>query len=411
MALYIKNSNLNLYRKIYHILKEFLKEIIKSPSILVVIVGTFFFWASLYLYVPILPNHSKDLGASATMIGYIVASYAIGQIILRIPLGIAVDIWGTKPFAILTMLCSGLGSFGLLISDGPIDIFFARLITGIAGAGWVAISLLFASQFKKQLLHYASSFMMGINGVAITLSTFLSGRLSDLYGEKTPFLASLIVSFMGMIILFWAKDKKPKNVNLNKSKMIKLLKNDVLLRISAIAIGFHFVTFAINFGFLPILIENLGGSKTNIGDITTLSQLAGITGMALSAWFISKIGIRKTMILGSTSMIISLIFTSYIENLTIIAGLQFISGFGRGILYTVTITLILFSFEDNSRGLAMGAYQAYYAIGMFLGPAISGFVVNSFGINAIFWLSSLITLIALIIGVYKPYKTDLKGVN
>ncbi len=253
--------------------------------------------------------------------------------------------------------------------------------------------------------------MMGINGVAITLSTFLSGRLSDLYGEKTPFLASLIVSFMGMIILFWAKDKKPKNVNLNKSKMIKLLKNDVLLRMSAIAIGFHFVTFAINFGFLPILIENLGGSKTNIGDITTLSQLAGITGMALSAWFISKIGIRKTMILGSTSMIISLIFTSYIENLTIIAGLQFISGFGRGILYTVTITLILFSFEDNSRGLAMGAYQAYYAVGMFLGPAISGFVVNSFGINAIFWLSSLITLIALIIGVYKPYKTDLKGVN
>ena len=99
------------------------------------------------------------------------------------------------------------------------------------------------------------------------------------------------------------------------------------------------------------------------------------------------------------------------ENLSIIAGLQFVSGFGRGILYTITITLILFSFEDNSRGLAMGAYQAYYAIGMFLGPAISGIVVNSFGINAIFWLSSLITLIALLIGVYKPYKTDLKGVN
>ena len=120
---------MNLYKKLYPILKELIREIIKNPSIIIVIIGTFFFWASLYLYVPILPNHSKDLGASATMIGYIVASYAIGQIILRIPLGIAVDLWGTKPFAILTMLCSGIGSFGLLISDGPIDIFFARLIT------------------------------------------------------------------------------------------------------------------------------------------------------------------------------------------------------------------------------------------------------------------------------------------
>ncbi len=392
-------------------MKELIREIIKNPAIIIVIVGTFFFWASLYLYVPILPNHSKDLGASATMIGYIVASYAIGQIILRIPLGIAVDLWGTKPFAIITMLCSAIGSFGLLVSNGPLDIFFARLITGIAGSGWVAVSLLFASQFKKELLHYASSFMMGINGVAITISTLLSGRLSDLYGDKTPFLASLIVSILGMVILFWAKYEKPKKTKLNKNKIFNLLKNDVLLRISAIAIGFHFVTFGVNFGFLPILIENLGGSKTNIGDITTLSQLAGITGMALSAWFISKIGIRKTMILGSTSMIFSLLLTSYVENISIIALLQFISGFGRGILYTVTITLILFSFEDSSTGLAMGAYQAYYALGMFLGPAISGIVVNNFGINAIFWLSSFITLVALLIGVYKPYKTNLKGVN
>ena len=392
-------------------MKELLKEIIKNPSIIVVIIGTFFFWASLYLYVPILPNYSKDLGASSAMIGYIVASYAIGQIILRIPLGLAVDIWGTKIFSILTMLCSALGSLGLLISDGPIDIFFARLITGIAGAGWVAISLLFASQFKKQLLHYASSFMMGINGVAITISTLLSGRLSDFYGDKTPFFASLIVSILGMIILFWAKNEKPKKIKISRKKITNILKNDVLLRISAIAIGFHFVTFGVNFGFLPILIENLGGTKTNIGDITTLSQLAGITGMALSAWFISRIGIRKTMVLGSSCMIVSLIFISYMEDLSIIAGLQFLSGFGRGILYTLTITLILFNFEDNSRGLAMGAYQAYYALGMFLGPAVSGIIVNSFGINAIFWLSSLITLIALLIGVYKPYKTDLKGVN
>tara|TARA_B100001250_G_scaffold153770_2_gene132146 strand:- start:80659 stop:81867 length:1209 start_codon:yes stop_codon:yes gene_type:complete len=402
---------LNLYKKIYHILKELIKEILKNPSIIVVIIGTFFFWCSLYLYVPILPNHSKDLGASATMIGYIVASYAIGQVILRIPLGLAVDIWGTKIFAVLTMFCSGLGSFGLFISDGPIDIFFARLITGIAGAGWVAISLLFASQFKKQLLHYASSFMMGINGVAITLSTLLSGRLSDLFGDKTPFLASLVVSILGMVILFWAKNEKPNKVKINRKRITDILKNNVLLRVSAVAIGFHFVTFGVNFGFLPILIENLGGSKTNIGDIATLSQLGGILGMVLSAWLISKIGIRKSMIIGSSCMILSLVLVSYIENLSIIAGLQFISGFGRGILYTITITLILFNFEDNSRGLAMGAYQAYYALGMFLGPAISGIVVNSFGINAIFWLSSLITFIALLIGVYKPYKTDLIGVK
>tara|TARA_A100000164_G_scaffold54534_1_gene43062 strand:+ start:120 stop:1247 length:1128 start_codon:yes stop_codon:yes gene_type:complete len=371
-------------------------------------VGTFFFWVSLYLYVPILPNHSQSLGASATMIGYIVAAYAIGQMILRIPLGIAVDKWGTKPFAIITMLCSALGSLGLALASDPIQLFFARSVTGIAGAGWVAISLLFASQFENKLMHYASSFMMGINGIAITISTLISGRLADYFGDTTPFIGSLIVSILGMMVFFVSKENRKKTDKKNQN-LFNILSSGILIRISIIAIGFHFVTFGVNFGFLPIIIENLGGSKTNIGDITTLSQLAGICGMSLSALFMNKIGIRKTIILGSTSMIISLIFTSYVENLSLIAFLQFISGFGRGILYTVTITLILVSFEQSSRGLAMGAYQAYYAIGMFLGPALSGLIVNSYGINAIFWLSALITLIALIIGTYKPYKTELQG--
>ena len=389
-------------------MSQLIKEILRNPSIIYVVIGTFFFWVSLYLYVPILPNYSKDLGASATMIGYIVAAYAIGQMILRIPLGIAVDKWGTKPFAIITMLCSALGSLGLTLASDPIQLFLARSVTGVAGAGWVAISLLFASQFQNNLMHYASSFMMGINGIAITISTFISGRLADYFGDTTPFIASLFVSILGMIVFFASKENKKKN-DKNNYNFYEILGSTILIRISIIAIGFHFVTFGVNFGFLPIIIENLGGTKTNIGDITTLSQLAGICGMSLSAWFINKIGTRKTIILGSICMIISLIFTSYVENLSLIATLQFISGFGRGILYTVTITLILISFEETSRGLAMGAYQAYYAIGMFLGPALSGLIVNSFGINAIFWLSTLITLLALIIGIYKPYKTKLHG--
>tara|TARA_B110000438_G_scaffold199606_1_gene191142 strand:- start:1882 stop:3072 length:1191 start_codon:yes stop_codon:yes gene_type:complete len=391
-------------------LKQLIKEITKNPSIIYVIIGTFLFWVSLYLYMPILPNHSKSLGANSTMIGYIVASYAIGQIIFRIPLGIAVDKWGTKPFAILALICSAIGSLGLAIADDPIEIFLARCITGLAGAGWVAISLLFASQFDNKLMHYATSFMMGINGIAIAVSTSISGRLADYLGDTTPFIGSAIVSIIGMFVLLGAKDKvkdKLKN-NEKKNKFSEIITSSILLRVSAIAIGFHFVTFGVTFGFLPIIIENLGGSKTNIGDITTFSQLAGIFGMVLSAWFINKVGVRKTIIFGSLSMIFSLIFTSYVESLSIIAILQFLSGFGRGILYTVTITLILVSFKENSKGLAMGAYQAFYAIGMFLGPAMSGLIVNSFGINAIFWLSALITFIALIIGVYKPYKTNLK---
>ena len=67
------------------------------------------------------------------------------------------------------MLCSALGSLGLTLASDPIQLFLARSATGVAGAGWVAIRLLFASQFQNKLKHYAISFMMVINGKSITI--------------------------------------------------------------------------------------------------------------------------------------------------------------------------------------------------------------------------------------------------
>jgi len=41
----------------------------------------------MYLYVPVLPVYAESLGASLTVVGIIVASYSIPQLLLRIPWG------------------------------------------------------------------------------------------------------------------------------------------------------------------------------------------------------------------------------------------------------------------------------------------------------------------------------------
>ncbi len=73
--------------------------------------GIFFYWLSLYLYVPILPLHAQDLGASLSMVGAVIAAYSIAQVVLRLPLGIAADTFARrKPFAIASMAVAALGA-------------------------------------------------------------------------------------------------------------------------------------------------------------------------------------------------------------------------------------------------------------------------------------------------------------
>lgn len=47
----------------------------------------FLYWSSMYLYVPILAVQARDLGASMGLIGLIVGSYGLAQLMLRFPLG------------------------------------------------------------------------------------------------------------------------------------------------------------------------------------------------------------------------------------------------------------------------------------------------------------------------------------
>ena len=63
---------------------------------------------------PFLPIRASDLGASNTIIGLVVASYAIGQVLLRIPIGFGADLLGKRrPFALIAFIASVIGALGL----------------------------------------------------------------------------------------------------------------------------------------------------------------------------------------------------------------------------------------------------------------------------------------------------------
>ena len=115
-----------------------------------VILGSLFWWFSLYIYVPVLPIYSKDLGSSLQFIGIIVGSYAVGQILFRIPIGYLSDrLKSRKLFSVLSGIVSFLGSAYLFISNNPNEVLIGRTITGVAAAGWVAIVFIIRAFFQE----------------------------------------------------------------------------------------------------------------------------------------------------------------------------------------------------------------------------------------------------------------------
>ena len=176
--------------------------------IVTVAVATYFFWISLYLYVPVLPLHAQELGANLEMVGIIIASYAIGQLLLRIPIGIGSDIIGRKPFAVGALVLSAFGAVWLGMSPDPWSLFAARTLTGVSAAGWVAMSVLFASYYPAHNTSRAMAIIMSVNTMALVTATFVGGIVADYFGNQSTFYGAAGVGFAGALLLLSAPEPR-----------------------------------------------------------------------------------------------------------------------------------------------------------------------------------------------------------
>ena len=367
-----------------------------------VILGSLFWWFSLYIYVPVLPIYSKDLGANLQFVGIIIGSYAVGQVLFRIQIGYLSDrLKSRKLFSVISGIVSFLGSVCLFFSNNPNDIFIGRTITGIAAAGWVAISIYYSSFFLKEERFRSSTRIVASNTFAVFLGSFLSGYISDSIGIKACFLISMLSALIASILFFISKEKALDiKVQFSTRKFINLLKNKLLICLCLNGIFIQFITFSVTFSFFPIYLNELGYSDSIVGNIVSFSTLTAIIGTIFSPYLIKKFGLWKAFAFASIPIGITTLLTPYFEGLILLTVLRLIAGIGTGLIFSTCMSSIVRGFEENYQASAMGIFQAIYAIGMFTGPIFSGIIASRLSLESVFIFSSSISLLIILVSFF-----------
>ena len=111
---------------------------------------TTLFWFSTYIYAPIMPTYVKSLGASYFLVGLILGCYGVGQMLLRVPIGILSDrLNKRKVFICFGMASLVISSLGLYFFTNPLLILIFRSFSGVASAFWVIFTVLYSSYFHE----------------------------------------------------------------------------------------------------------------------------------------------------------------------------------------------------------------------------------------------------------------------
>jgi MFS family permease len=372
-------------------------------SVLLIFISTFFFWAAIYFYAPVLPVYAESLGANLTAVGIIGAAYALPQLLFRIPMGIWSDSLGRrKPLVIGGIIMVLLGAFGLWISPNSWSLSLFRGLVGVGSASWVAFTVYAVSFYPENNTAQAVGILNFIMSAALTITTALGGLVADTWGEKTAFLTAAVLAIVALVFVLFAREiRMPKTPGLSREGFKQVTRRPLLLVVSIMGILLFFAEFMSVWGFVPVYAARIGASDTELGILTMLASGVSMVGSLVVAPMIKRRGNIFTMVLGSVMLGLSLLAVPFIHNIPLLDLAQMLNGFGWGMLPTQLMALSIHNIAPQQRATAMGFFQATYALGMLLGPLVSGFLADNFGLPVIFYFSSAVCL--LVIGMsYLP---------
>lgn len=349
----------------------------------------------MYVYVPTLSPFLSERGLSLQFIGIVLGSYGFVQMFVRFPLGILSDRWGKrKPFILLGMLTAAISCLLFLIPGLWIWPLAGRLMAGVCASTWVAFTVLYAGYFGAGQTGHAMGniSVMTVSGQMIGM--LLSGWLTEGFNQNAPFSLGAIIAGIGLLLAFLLKEPRPGQSDqpgMSFAMIKNVVRTKTLLQVSLLSILAHGVLFITMFGFTPLKAQEMGAGGIGLTVLVFAFMLPhAFASLVTARWFTPRFGYWGTIGAGFVLSTLCTAAMVFAQSFGMLVATQAINGFAQGLHMPLLLGLAIRDVALPGRATAMGLYQALYAIGMFSGPFLAGWLNENWGLNSGFLFGSLL---------------------
>ena len=319
-----------------------------------------------------LPLFVDSLGASASIVGAVVGSFAAAAIIIRPFAGPAFDSFSKKR---LLLIAQGIICVAMLlysIADSVVFVLCARLLHGI-GIGCAApLSTALASEFLPEG-KMASG--ISIYALAQTLAQVISPAvglwLVDTVGFSVAYVfgsACLLSAMIGVAFLKEVeRERLPYQLRFNRMFAREALGKALVLFL-----------FAMPFNCMMVYIVLYGNLRgiANIGLFFTVYALCVFATRPLFGKMADRWGGERILLIGAASYALSFIALFAAHDLVGLVVVAVLGSAGFGACMPLLQSLALSSVPPDRRGAASNTVYIGLDLGMLIGPVIGGSVIE-----------------------------------
>jgi MFS family permease len=360
------------------------------------------------MVLPILPFYAKDLGASPLMIGLIISSFSIAQLLSAPFWGRVSDRYGRRP-ALLIGLAGSVAAFLVFAFASNLwALLLSRVVQG-AGGGTTGVAQAYVTDtVKSSDRAKALGWLSAATSAGIAIGPIISS-FSARFGAQYPGLIAAAICLVNLFFAWrWLPETRGEAVRaaapVNK-KPVWQGALDVVRHPGAPVsrmvwiYGVGMLAFSFLTAILPIWLDaEMGVTKETIGWVFAyIAGLSFLIRVVALGPIVKKFGELGTIRLGCLSLIVGFAAYPFQHTWWTLGPTMALVPLGAALIFPSTTALMSRFSPKASVGETMGVAQTFAGIARVIAPVVSTGLFQMSGHGTPFFVASGIVVLASIL--------------
>jgi MFS family permease len=378
-------------------------------KLVVLMVTAFIDMLGMLMILPLLPFYASDLGANGFMVGLLVSSFSVAQLLSAPVWGRFSDKYGRRPALLVGLSASAVAYIVFAYSDALWMLFLSRIIQGAGGGTVSVIQAYVADATRPEDRAKSLGWLSAATNAGVALGPVIPSLLHGL-GSHAPGL--IAAGFCLVNMLFASKylvEARKADGEAKKGVVRKTSREAVfrvlshpneppsrLILIYAIAIGAFQGTTAVLALFLA---WRFGVTKETIG---YFFMYIGVLSVVTRAWILGKMldrfGEARLSRAGLVFLAVGLVGVSFSRDYVTLALSVGMLPLGTAFTFPCVTAMLSRVISSSERGLYMGVQQTFGGITRIAFPVVLGAAFDMLGKQSPFWISAVMVLGTLLLG-------------
>ncbi len=373
------------------------------------------------IIIPIIPILSRELGATPTEVGLLMAIYSLAQFMFSPFWGRLSDRFGRRRILLFCMFCEGLSYLLFAFSHTLPMIFLARGLGGFFGASISTASAAISDVTSEQNRSKGMALVGAAFGLGFIFGPAIGGLLasnahyiSDAPHFKASFAAYVVslICFCNFIFM-WFKFKETlvhKNTHPieKKSRLIKIFQNLKLPTVGPLMFIFFIVTTAMATTEATLILYMAEKFQWGIAEVSWGFVYVGVILVFTQGYLVRKLlakkGERSVLFTGLILFTLGLAGIATAPTVLVLAIPITLFSIGNGLCTPSIMGSISILTSKHEQGEKLGLTQSLSSLGRILGPPLGGYVFGHWIIQAPFLVSAGLSFLGFLMCI-KIYAT------